>query len=235
MRVDRDSGLSLDCPICRSEGAYSWDNVRPNQWACAFIEAATTTTTTTTKAKEKKQKNVGVTSKDAILIALAYDEVADWAIGRENRVMSPLRAGSNGSNNEGMDRGEEIDVGVDAEDTEEWILDKIYSAQEIRESGVLCDSENCGLLACVRYVNIASTGSQQERWRGCLDCQLAEFGGWPETVEEYPGNTRAIMTISYRLYVAFACSNNPGSSHEFWPQLEILFPPTTLLQYYLAE
>lgn len=57
---------------------------------------------------------------------------------------------------------------ADGED-EHWDLKKIISKQEITEFPIQCEDDGCKLYAAVVWVK---TNNPDEKWRGCLDCQV---------------------------------------------------------------
>ena len=60
---------------------------------------------------------------------------------------------------------------------EAWELIQILSLSRLSQEGtVKCSSETCSLAACsVWKSNLAPT----EKWYSCIDCQEADFDGWP--------------------------------------------------------
>ena len=101
----------------------------------------------------------------------------------------------------GDDDGEEVE--------EQWDLIKVFSEENFTNAPVICDTEDCGQIACVRYAN---TASAQERWSGCLDCQYSEFGGWPETLKDFPVD---FLAAQHRHAIIEHCSKNEKAQE--WP------------------
>lgn len=96
----------------------------------------------------------------------------------------------------------DVDIDVDAEgDGEEsWDLKKVMSCSDLAKEGTIkCGSETCTLAAAAVYCSTLSSA----KWYTCLDCQVADYGGWPEKLEDIP--LRA-MTHEHKLMMAQKCS-----------------------------
>lgn len=105
------------------------------------------------------------------------------------------------------------------EGDEQWDLLKVFSEENLTNDPVMCDGEKCEQAACVRYANAAVA---TDRWSGCLDCQFSEFGGWPETLEEFPVHYR-YLTAQHRQAIIQHCSKNNKAQE--WPTFLPETPP----------
>ena len=88
--------------------------------------------------------------------------------------------GATPTEEEGAEATEGGDEGYD--------LIKVLSMKDIINDGIICNGGDQGecekkLPACVVYANASNP---KERWYYCLDCQEADFEGWPEAPEELP-------------------------------------------------
>jgi hypothetical protein len=87
-----------------------------------------------------------------------------------------------------------------SEDEEKWDIQRIISFEELmREGTIKCSSESCILAAAALYCST----SLKDKWYSCLDCQLADFGGWPEKLEDIPIK---YMTDEHKKVMGKKCS-----------------------------
>jgi hypothetical protein len=76
-----------------------------------------------------------------------------------------------------------MDVSPDGEGEESWDMKKVMSYAELAKDGTIkCSTEDCILL---QHPSIARL-SQSCSGALCLDCQVVDYGGWPEKLEEIP-------------------------------------------------
>lgn len=70
------------------------------------------------------------------------------------------------------------------EEEELWDLSAIITPTQLVQSPpIACSTANCPLQACSVWI---SSNKSKEPWPTCLDCQAADFGGWPEERGEIP-------------------------------------------------
>lgn len=94
----------------------------------------------------------------------------------------------------------DVSPDVDVEAEESWDMKKVMSYAELAKEGTIkCSTEVCTLAAASVY---CSTLSKQQ-WYSCLDCQVVDYGGWPEKLEEIPIKG---MTDEHKLIMAQKCS-----------------------------
>jgi hypothetical protein len=90
-----------------------------------------------------------------------------------------------------LDTGESNNNGNDDQFWPQWNMITIYSAEQLaKDDAKHCETDNCGLLACVRYQEVGT----EKNWDGCLDCQGDFFQGWPKDPAELPDST--VLTLS---------------------------------------
>ncbi|KAL7550777.1 hypothetical protein ACHAWF_013987 [Thalassiosira exigua] len=79
----------------------------------------------------------------------------------------------------------QAEEGEDDEEKEElWDLKLLLPpAQILKSNPVPCSTPACPLAACCVW---SSTLDAETPWYCCLDCQVSDFGGWPEQREEIP-------------------------------------------------
>ena len=91
-----------------------------------------------------------------------------------------------------------VEASSDAE--EHWDLKKVMTYEDLSMGGAIkCGSEPCTLAAAVVYCSTLSL----QKWYTCLDCQLKDFGGWPEKLKDIPIST---MTTEHEKIMAQKCS-----------------------------
>jgi hypothetical protein len=92
------------------------------------------------------------------------------------------------------------DVDTEGDGEESWDLKKVMSCSDLAKEGTIkCGSETCTLAAAAVYCSTLSNA----KWYTCLDCQVADYGGWPDKLEDIP--LRA-MTHEHKLMMAKKCS-----------------------------
>jgi len=106
------------------------------------------------------------------------------------------------------DNAMEVDGEDDGDDDDEgqYDLKKVLTLEELQQEDTICCSQDgCGLPAFGLYVNNANP---RDRWFYCLDCQEADFEGWPP-IEELPVK---YMSPEHVRVMASKCSTlkNPG-------------------------
>lgn len=92
----------------------------------------------------------------------------------------------------------DVDMEVDCE--ESWDMKKIMSFEDLAKEGTIkCGSQTCPLAAAAVYCSTLSNA----KWYTCLDCQVVDYGGWPENSEDIPIRT---MTFEHKQIMAQKCS-----------------------------
>jgi hypothetical protein len=100
------------------------------------------------------------------------------------------------------------------EDEEKWDIQKIISMEELmREGTIKCSAETCSLAAAALYCST----NLKEKWYSCLDCQLSDFGGWPEKLEDIPIK---YMTNEHKKLMAKKCSRLSCPTFPKFPKRE---------------
>lgn len=76
---------------------------------------------------------------------------------------------------------ETISPCTDEESVEIWDIKRAYTAKERSKScPKMCMSDECKNVACAAW---ASNKDPDNLWETCEDCQVRDFGGWPEDFE----------------------------------------------------
>jgi len=104
--------------------------------------------------------------------------------------------------------------GNSSDDDEEWTLSRVCTLQEIRSPGgqLTCDADNCARVACSIWKS-----NRGEEWKSCLDCQEADFNGWPEGLE--PEDKEHMSCIKSMCSGKMdTCVENSGEKNEAKPQ-----------------
>lgn len=112
---------------------------------------------------------------------------------------SPERMDQDGGEDEHDENGEEI----------QWVMCKVFTETQLKKGTPMCvanQDEPCPNMAAVVYAN---AGDPKDKYNYCLDCQDADFEGWPETGDEIP-----IDSISEEHFQLMKekCSSEPNPS-----------------------
>lgn len=89
------------------------------------------------------------------------------------------------------------------EDEEQWELSHVFTINElcqVEPPPQTCMSKKCPLLACVSYV---SSIDKEYVWHSCIDCQVKDYGGWPENIKEIP---MKFITTEHRKIMIEKCT-----------------------------
>jgi hypothetical protein len=86
------------------------------------------------------------------------------------------------------------------EQVESWDLQKVMSLADLSRTKITtCNAPGCDLAAAVVYQSTLT----KQNWYSCLDCQEADYGGWPDKMEELPIQT---MTEEHKTLMTTKCS-----------------------------
>eukprot|EP00804_Cyclotella_cryptica_P013291 CCRYP_018637-RB/>CCRYP_018637-RB protein AED:0.20 eAED:0.20 QI:289/1/1/1/1/1/6/1235/735 len=139
-------------------------------------------------------KNDGVDSKEKNSEDGAHNEKSeqDAGAGNENDDAA-VRDGNQGTITQDEDDDDDIEQ-------ELWDLKVVFSAVDIsKPNPILCSTDDCGLVACSVW---SSNLDPEKPWYTCLDCQAADFGGWPEP-NELPIK---VLTEEHRAFMLEKCT-----------------------------
>ena len=89
----------------------------------------------------------------------------------------------------------------DDDEVEEWDILHVFTIPELQSSNpTKCMTAKCSLLACTTYI---STQDKDITWNSCIDCQERDFGGWPDSADEFPVR---YMTEEHRSVISEFCT-----------------------------
>lgn len=101
---------------------------------------------------------------------------------------------------------DELQTGEDQPE-EQWDCIAIFTKEAIlQRKPTRCKMEGCNVTACVSY---SCVQDPTNIFHYCVDCQRQDFGGWPETLEEFPIK---YITEDHRKVIEKECSKD--GSHE---------------------
>ena len=90
---------------------------------------------------------------------------------------------------------------------EQWDCVAIFTKEAIlQRKPIRCKMEGCNVTACVSY---SCVQDPTNIFHYCVDCQRQDFGGWPETLEEFPVK---YITEDHRKVIEKECSRD--GSHD---------------------
>jgi hypothetical protein len=95
---------------------------------------------------------------------------------------------------------------------ETWALKQISSIEAVtHKKSALCATDGCDLAAACIYV---SSLPPHEKWTTCLDCQLLDYGGWPN-IDELPITS---MSNKHKAALVKHCSKDPNCVMPVFPK-----------------
>lgn len=110
-----------------------------------------------------------------------------------------------------------------AEGEETWELKIVVNAKDLSKSkAIKCNTEDCDLVACCAW---ASNKEPENLWFTCLDCQVADYDGFPGK-EELPIK---YLTEENRKLILEKCTEDPEVRFEFYSTAYICLPRSPLV------
>lgn len=106
----------------------------------------------------------------------------------------------------------EDDEGGEAENQGGYDLVKIFSIEDLlKDDAICCSQDRCGGLPA--FGLYANNADPHDRWFYCLDCQMADFDGWPP-LEELP---LSYMDAAHLRVIADKCSRQRNPDMPVFP------------------
>ena len=107
----------------------------------------------------------------------------------------PGRQTSSGKNSPVADTTESAEEGA------QWDLRAVFARSQILAGHQACMTDGCDLIACSLW-----EARGEEPWLSCLDCQEADYGGWPPAAEM----PTEVLSKEHRLAISERCSGQDG-------------------------
>ena len=83
----------------------------------------------------------------------------------------------------------------------QWDLRAVFARSQILAGHQVCMTDGCDLVACSLW-----EARGEEPWLSCLDCQEADYGGWPPAAEM----PTEVLSKEHRLAISERCSGQDG-------------------------